>query len=78
MVWAEQDHALDDALSPREQTVGGGCDITGIDVARMGRDHRLWREGRGSRARKAPVHSRGKLTRIGRVERSCDAGGLHR
>jgi hypothetical protein len=77
MVRAEQNHALDDALSLGEQTVGGSGDITRVDVARMGRDHRLWDQGRRGRAREACIHSRGKFIGAGRVELSGEVGGLH-
>ena len=77
VVRAKQNHAFDGALSLREQTVGGGRDITRIDVARMRRDHRLWNKRRGCGARKASVHSRGKFIGAGRVEFSSEVGGLH-
>ncbi len=73
---AEQHHAFDFALAPRQQAIGRSGDVAGIDVAGMGRDHRLGRHLRRRRLGQAGVHALGELVRIGRIEQAGDPGGL--
>src|SRR5258708_31112765 len=78
MVRAQQDHALDDALALREQAIGGGRNVTRINMPRVRRDNGFGGKRRRRSARETSVHARGKLARVGGIESSSQGGGLQR
>ena len=67
---------LELAAAPGQQAVSAAGDIAGVDVAGMGGDHGLRRQGRRRGLGQAQVDARGQLSRIGRIEQAGDAGGL--